>query len=315
MKVCINMLENNKDIGPVIFAKRLAKEFGGIGVDVVPRSVRHDILLAFIRDHDVEGSRRRGAKVIQRLDGTYYDSDKDYTEMNRTIKETSERVDAIIYQSEFSKSMAKRYLGVKDKMSFTILNGADPSNFCGGRDLGDEVSFLCSAKWRPTKRIDSIVRGFEFAKIPNSELVVLGDPDLKIDADNVKYLGAVPSSDLSSYYSRANYFIHLAYNDPCPNSVVEALVSGLPVVCAESGGTKELVRNSGEIILGDRLSVEPCHNVGIPFVDSRKVSDALHRCIDNRGSYEFPREDLHIGTCAKNYKLAFEKVLSTRASK
>jgi glycosyltransferase involved in cell wall biosynthesis len=35
--------------------------------------------------------------------------------------------------------------------------------------------------------------------------------------------------------------------DWCPNTVVEALACGLPVLCSHNGGTKELVRGSGII--------------------------------------------------------------------
>ena len=43
--------------------------------------------------------------------------------------------------------------------------------------------------------------------------------------------------------------IHLAWLDHCPNVVVEAVASGVPVICAESGGTKELVGGFGAVIL------------------------------------------------------------------
>ncbi len=310
MKVCINMLENSANIGPVIFARRLAGELEKIGVDIVGRQDRHDILLAFIRDSNIEYSRGGGAKIIQRLDGIYHNLDVDYNEKNSSIGETRREVDAVIYQSKFSKAMVNRYLGKVGKMSFVIPNGADSCEFRKENNGNDKVTFLCSARWRPDKRLDSIVEGFRFSNIPNSELIVLGAPDMKSDLDNVNYLGEISPSALSKYYSSADYFIHLAYNDSCPNSVIEALVSELPVICAESGGTKELVKGSGEVVLEDVLSFEPLCDKDIPFIDSREVADSLHRCMERKSSYEFPREDLYIGNCAKNYKMAFEKVLS-----
>ena len=36
----------------------------------------------------------------------------------------------------------------------------------------------------------------------------------------------------------------LKYKDPCPNTVVEALSCGLPILYSESGGIPELVNNS-----------------------------------------------------------------------
>ena len=37
-------------------------------------------------------------------------------------------------------------------------------------------------------------------------------------------------------------------NKPCPNSVIEALASGVPVVGYNSGSLKELVGNAGIIL-------------------------------------------------------------------
>jgi glycosyltransferase involved in cell wall biosynthesis len=42
--------------------------------------------------------------------------------------------------------------------------------------------------------------------------------------------------------------VHLAWLDWCPNTVVEGLASGLPVLCSHNGGTKELVKDDGIIL-------------------------------------------------------------------
>ena len=46
----------------------------------------------------------------------------------------------------------------------------------------------------------------------------------------------------------ADAMIHLAWLDHCPNVVVEALSQKCPVICTDSGGTKEIVGQSGLII-------------------------------------------------------------------
>jgi glycosyltransferase involved in cell wall biosynthesis len=50
-------------------------------------------------------------------------------------------------------------------------------------------------------------------------------------------------------YKTSDYMIHLAWLDHCPNVIVEALSQGCPVICTDSGGTKEIVKDNGIVIL------------------------------------------------------------------
>jgi len=111
MKVCINWLERYSNTAPSIFARRLSNEFEKLGVGVVDRHSPHDILLAFIRESEanISYSRSLGAKVVQRLDGVYYEKGGNYLQMNEGISRTHELSDAVIYQSKFSREMARLY--------------------------------------------------------------------------------------------------------------------------------------------------------------------------------------------------------------
>ena len=42
-------------------------------------------------------------------------------------------------------------------------------------------------------------------------------------------------------YQMANAAIMLKQNDPCPNTVIEAMACGLPIIYADNGGLPELV--------------------------------------------------------------------------
>jgi len=309
MKVCINLLQENKNTGPVIFAKRLATELEKQKVKIVDRSQKHDILLAIIRDFDIEDSRRKGVKIVQRLDGVYHYLEQDYQRMNRSIRDTFEQTDSVIYQSRFSKRSVKSFFGEGKGLDFVIPNGVDPKEFPKSKTNGAKKIFLTSSKWRSMKRLEDTIRGFLYSKIPHTELWILGEVDKEHKDLRIRYFGEIPSRKASGFYNNVDFLIHLAYDDNCPNSVVEALVSGLPVICTSNGGTKELVKNSGEVIQEGRYKFEPFYSWDIPKVDKRSVKKHLERCIQNQGTYEFPREDLFISNCAKKYIEAFEQTL------
>jgi glycosyltransferase involved in cell wall biosynthesis len=72
-----------------------------------------------------------------------------------------------------------------------------------------------------------------------------GDPK-KFNSDNVKYLGVVSSEGVKNdLFSHAEVYIHTAqnpvFNDPCPTTVLEAQMCGVPVVGLKSGGVEDIV--------------------------------------------------------------------------
>ena len=71
--------------------------------------------------------------------------------------------------------------------------------------------------------------------------------------DRVEFTGTYPLNLAPEIYRRAHILVHTRVNDPCPNTVLEAMASGLPVVHAMSGGTPELV--GGEAGIGVPVEV------------------------------------------------------------
>ena len=308
MKVCINQLRSSKNIAPVIFSKRLARELEKQKIKIVDRTQKHDILLAVVHDELINESKKKGSKIVQRLDGIYHYLDQDYNSMNKSIKKTYDESNSVIFQSEFSKKMIEKYFGDHRGNKFIIHNGVDENYFSKKRKNNKRI-FLASAKWRPVKRLDSIVEGFKYADL-NAELHILGEGAENKDGDKrIKYFGEVRNGEVPFYVNNSDFFIHLSYIESCPNSVVEALVGGLPVICTSNGGTSELVKGSGEIISEGEYNLEPYYSYCIPKVENKKVAQAINRLIINEKEYQFPRRDLFMSTCAENYIRVFEETL------
>ena len=63
--------------------------------------------------------------------------------------------------------------------------------------------------------------------------------------ENVVLLGYLSKIELSKMLRSCHFFIFFSENESCPNIVLEAMASGLPVIYKDSGGTVEIVGDAG----------------------------------------------------------------------
>jgi glycosyltransferase involved in cell wall biosynthesis len=59
--------------------------------------------------------------------------------------------------------------------------------------------------------------------------------------DRVRFPGKVSRSDIANYFAAADLFVHGALIEASGNAILEALASGVPVVCTDAGGPAEYV--------------------------------------------------------------------------
>ena len=60
-------------------------------------------------------------------------------------------------------------------------------------------------------------------------------------AGTIAFLGPYSQENAPGIYRRADAFVMTKHADPCPNTVIEAISCGLPVVYVKSGGVPEIV--------------------------------------------------------------------------
>jgi len=319
MIVCIPSLSRQATTGKAFFCQRLAKALSRFDDVKVVSDIHepHDVSLhvVFIEDSKV------ASKKILRLDGIYHNTRQDFVLENSTIGNHLKHADGVIYQSHFCRLAAEHYLPSYEGLWDIIFNGADLSFYDNRTAMESEFkyNFIAYSRWRPHKRLLEAIECFLYAAIPDSCLYVAGDlsrcglpSELLMryfNLPNVRYLGKLSQEQLADYLVLCDASIHLCWIDWCPNSVVEAIAAGIPVITNNIGGTPELVKPSGGYIceIDTPWDFQPCDLYSPPSIDRNVVAEALHRCIQENVSIKRSHVDIH--HVALRYKEFFGKVL------
>lgn len=221
-------------------------------------------------------------KSVLRVDGFYVPEDKvdqDFQQpkkfrlwLNNRLKYDLESFDHVIYQSNFSKKICDRYLFNRRDNFSIISNGTNINKFkFVNKETSDTIKIIVLGKHYP-KHLNLALNIFsEVLEAIPAELVIIGPMRNGVDgvqdhinhssvgAGTLKFvrcLGIRTYDELPALLSNADIFLHVKVGDWCPNAVLEAMASGLPVVCPSWGGTKELVGNAGIIVDGPEWGVD-----------------------------------------------------------
>lgn len=306
--------------GKGFFIKRLAKELSKYSdVEVVrDPEVSHDIALHISKIKIATASK----KNIIRIDGCIMDITKNYKKANKAFRKAFKRADGVIYQTNFCKKVCNKFVGKPGCETEVIFNGAEIHRIDNAIPANKENSnvFITASRWRPQKRLKDIVETFLLADKNDSILYVAGDlsksgTSIKwrnkyLDiAKRVKYLGVLSQEQLLSYLKISDVFIHLSWIDWCPNSVVEAVSVGIPVICNNVGGTQELVRPSGGIVcdIDKPYDFKPCNLYSPPAFNRDIVVSSMNKACND--DIIISNEHVDIRKIAKRYKSFFEKIM------
>jgi glycosyltransferase involved in cell wall biosynthesis len=292
--------------GPGTFANRLAVELWNMGHELVD-DPNADVSLVFIE----RTGKPLAKKVVQRLDGIWFKTDEFETK-NAGIKDLYMKADGVIWQSTFDREMTLKWWGMP-KHGDVIHNGIDLTRvdkvtipeLAKIRSTYDTV-FVCSSNWHPQKRLRDNIKLFDHLRktqFPNSCLFVLGNnPDVMSTDPHVLYTGSQPSEVYLQIFAVADWMLHLAWADHCPNVVLESLSQGTPVVCSDVGGTKELVCSFGHIIKDQPYNYELADYDNPPPLD---ISQVVLPTKDKLGAHS----NINIKVVAQSYVTFFEGLL------
>ncbi|MDA3855187.1 MAG: glycosyltransferase [Candidatus Woesearchaeota archaeon] len=186
---------------------------------------------------------------VHRIDGPIFKiRDKDLVIDKMIYKINDDFADGTIFQSVWSQAENFK-LGLDNNADSTIIiNAPDPTLFypVKNKKLGKKIKIIITS-WSANMN-----KGFEIYKwldenlnFSKYEMSFVGNSPIKFK--NIKLIGAMDSGKLGSLLRTKDIFITASRKDPCSNSLIEAMHSGLPSIAYNDGGHPEIVGSGGEI--------------------------------------------------------------------
>ena len=268
--------------GPSTFAGKLSREFARRDVRVAYRDLAPGsaALLFSVSwgDWFHKLCQRRGVRTALRVDGfmipVYFDNrpqcegfqDRrltlDHMALNYRLQGDLAMSDFVIYQSEFSRRMADRYLYKRRANQAVIHNGVDLQHFVPAGKHKGRIRLAVAGTLRDEYMLGTVLPVFRrLWRRFDLELLIVGAMDdicrKQINdvfrlfteiSERIWVVGAVPNNEVPQYLQQADILVHPRLGDGCPNVVIEAMACGLPVACGSWGGTAELVGDGGVVV-------------------------------------------------------------------
>jgi len=271
----------NRIAGPGSFQLKLkaALERRGYEVHFDPNrpDTRTILIIAGTRRlGDILAAKRRGVRVVQRLNGINWVHRRQFLGFKHWLRAESANLllaytrrfiaDAVVYQSNFTRDWWHRWYGGHKAPLTVIRNAVDLQAYSpvGPESLPTDSIRLQVVEghlnWDNGPALENALRyarALEGAAGRRVELTVVSDvaPSLKqavsqkVPGGQVNYAGVVPREQIPVMSRQAHLQYSAEVNPSCPNSVVEALACALPVVGFDSGSLTELVQgNAGAVV-------------------------------------------------------------------
>lgn len=185
-------------------------------------------------------------RFVQRIDGAAQDYGRD-PEADRRQAQINRLADLTIFQSAYSRFATRYKFPIIQQDGPIIHNPVDLNVFRPNdtRLAAARIEKIISVTWS-TNPLKGAQKMYSVARAnPKLDFLLCGNYPDAPDLPNIHKLGLLDRPKLAEALRSAQVLLTFSENEACPNHVLEALASGLPVLYADSGAMAELVGDCG----------------------------------------------------------------------
>lgn len=320
--------------GPASFQGRLAAGLEGrsVAVGYLPGCRASEVLLIIggtRRIPDILRAKRSGVLIVQRLNGMNWIHRRRPTGLRHFLKAEwanlnlrlirSRLADAIVYQSRFVEGWWRGAAGESGLPQRIIYNGVPLDRFHPGQqELPDDPIRILVVEGRLGGGYEiglgwavELADGLRQANGRQVRLAVAGvvPPRLRENfaGSPVEWLGVLSEEQIVDHHHRAHFLFASDLHPACPNSVLEAMACGTPVLAFDTGAMAELVDDQSGVLVGYGADPWQAERPDISGLVEGGAKLLDHRARLRGGARR--RAEMHFGAEAmvENYLAAFRE--------